>query len=289
MGLRMKNNLQKICILGAVFFLVLSFSINTAYGNSTAENRNKQYKQLINTTDGIIATLRMKEPVTENNLKSLENQFEKVFPNEGNLLGEIQALNASTLNEGKKASVGQIKEIRKQIIKLGEESDEVGLSFIYRYSVFLILAVSFGLAILVNMVSRTVVDWEEVNRVRQKQSDLQDELKKARKESDSKKVHKLQKKQQEFMQQHMGTMFSPMKTMIIIIIPFIIVFQLLNSTYGGWVVAWLPFKLPWPNIGFFLFDRFFNGPTVSLGFFGWYLLAYFGFSQLWRKILVPSQ
>lgn len=285
----MKNNLQKICILSIVFFLALSFSLNTAYGNSSTEDRNKQYRELVNTTDGIIASLRMKETVTENNLEKLENQFKNVFPNESGLLGEIQALEASSLNEDKKSGVEEIKEIRKQIIELGEESDEVRLSFIYRYSVFLILGVSFGLAIVVNMVSRIFVDWEEVNKVRQKQSDLQDELKKARKEGDSKKAHKLQKKQQEFMQQHMGTMFSPMKTMIIIIIPFIIVFQLLSSTYGGWVVAWLPFKLPWPNIGFFMFARFFKGPTVSLGFFGWYLLSYFGFSQLWRKILVPSQ
>ncbi len=198
-------------------------------------------------------------------------------------------ISPSYMGKSDETMVKEAKELRKSIkAKAGEEKG-IKLSFIYEHSVLVILGVSLSLSIIVSLVSRTVVDWEKVNRVQDKQKELQDKLKEARKANDTKKAHKIQEKQQEFMQQHMGTMFSPMKTMIIILIPFIIVFQLLSSTYGGWAVAWLPFRLPWPDIGFLMFDRFFKGPVASLGFFGWYMLSYFGFSQVMRKILVPNQ
>lgn len=223
-------------------------------------------------------------------LKDSEENYNHVLVGEnGELVVYDRKISPSYMGKSDETIVRNCKDLRKSIKTKASEGKDLELSFIYEYSVLIILGVSISLSIIVSLVSRTVVDWEKVNRVQDKQSELQDKLKEARKENDTKKAHKIQEKQQEFMQQHMGTMFSPMKTMIIIIIPFIIVFQLLSSTYGGWAVAWLPFRLPWPDIGFIMFDRFFKGPVASLGFFGWYMLSYFGFSQVMRKILVPNQ
>ena len=198
-------------------------------------------------------------------------------------------ISPSYMGKSDETMIKNCKELRKDIKAKASEDRGIELSFIYDHAIWIILGVSISLSLIVSLISRTVVDWEKVNRVQDKQKEIQNKLKEARNANDSKKAHKIQKKQQEFMQQHMGTMFSPMKTMIIILIPFIIVFQLLSSTYGGWVVAWMPFRMPWPDIGFLMFDRFFNGPVASLGFFGWYMLSYFGFSQVMRKIFVPNQ
>ncbi len=285
---RMKSmkNYRKIIIISILAFMIVGLSAGAVSGQSEYENEEKQYRKLLKTVDGIIRTVRLKNDVTENGIIRLENNYETVFEEEFDR--QNYNLSPSSLNGEKTDGVEKMTQVKKDIIEKAE-SEGIELSFIYNYSILIILGVSLGLAITVNFISRTVVDWDEVNRVRDKQSEIQDKLKKAKKENDSKKAHKLQKKQQEFMQQHMGTMFSPMKTMLIIIIPFIIVFQLLSSTYGGWVVAWLPFKLPWPDINFLMFSRFFKGPAVSLGFFGWYLLSYFGLSQICRKIIVPGQ
>ncbi len=278
----MLKKYRKIATIAILTFLLVGLSGVMASAQSSSPEKEEQYRELLSSVDGVIRTIRLNNEVTENKTDRLEEQYENVF-------GEsLDTPTLSVLNGDKEEGIKEMKELRSNIEEKGE-AEGLEVSFIYNYSILIILGVSFGLAITVNMISRKFVNWEEVNRVRNKQSELQDKLKKAKKENDSKKAHKLEKEQQEFMQQHMGTMFSPMKTMLIIIVPFIIVFQLLSSTYGGWVVAWLPFRLPWPDIGFLMFDRFFKGPVVSLGFFGWYLMAYFGFSQIWRKILVPSQ
>lgn len=277
----MNNKLKKTLILGVLAVLVLACFSGTAKAASNGKDKNEDYKKLLSTTDSIIRSVRLGGKITENRIDILENQYKNVFGTTREAYSDIQDIEPSDI------TVEEVKKIREEIVNQADDSG-VGLSFVYKFDVLIILGVSFTLAVVVNMISRTVVDWKEVNKVRDKQSELQDELKKAKKENDTKKVHKLEKEQQQFMQEHMGTMFSPMKTMLIIIIPFIIVFQILSSTYGGWAVAWLPFNLPWPDIGFFIFDRFFSGTVASLGFFGWYLLSYFGFSQLWRKILVPN-
>lgn len=282
----MKSNIQRLSVILLISVAVLGLSFNLAYADSNQVDRNKEYKNLIQSTDGAIRSIRLNGEITENKLLSLENRYDSVFPNvDSELSNDIESIldsNPSNLQ------VDNIRNLRKMIVNLGE-SEEIELPFVYKHAIFVILGITFGLGFVVNMISRTVVDWESVNRVKRKQSEIKDNLKEAKKKGDKKEVHKLQKKQQNFMQEHMSTMFSPMKTMLIIIIPFIIVFSLLRSTYSGWVVAWLPFNFPWPKIGLPLLNRFFKGTMAGLGFFGWYLLSYFGFSQIWRKLLVPSE
>ncbi len=285
----MENKMWKYLVVTFSVLLIVGFSAPIVRSETNEVDRNEEYKMLLNSIDGIIRTVRLGNTVSQESLDALESQFNLVFPDEGNdIRSRIANLSPEVL-QGEEG-VEELKGIRDGITSLADETGEVGLSFIYEYSMFVILGVSLGLAVVVNLISRTVVDWESVNRVKQKQSDLKDELEKAKEEGDQKKVHKLQKKQQNFMKEHAGTMFSPMKSMLIIFIPFIIVFNLLRTTYGdiGWVVAWMPFRLPWPQIDFFMLGQFFKGPVAALGFFGWYMLSYFGFSQILRKLLVPN-
>lgn len=277
----MDKNVKVLCIIGLVSVLLLGFTIDKVQAAPDSEERQKDFRNLLNSVDGLIRTVRLGGEITENRINVLENRYQQAFSTGGSVdvSDRIQEMSQAT----DEITLSQLKNLRQDIRELGE------LSPLYEYSLFVILAVSLGLAFTVNMISRVFVDWEEVNRVRQKQSELQDKVKEAKKENDSKRAHKLQKEQQEFMQEHMGTMFSPMKTMLIIIIPFFIVFNVLNGIYQGWVVAWVPFKFPWLDINFPLLNRFFDGPFVCFGFFGWYLFSYFGLSQLFRKILIPSQ
>ncbi|KXB08233.1 hypothetical protein AKJ55_01260 [candidate division MSBL1 archaeon SCGC-AAA382M17] len=285
----MRTKIKGVLVLGAALLLVISFSFGTARANSSQEDGEGDYKELLNTIDGAIRSLRLEGSVTENHISRIENNYLSAFPSEArsSSLGmEIQSFFDQNPEDLGKSD---FRGLRKDVEDLASEWEGIGLSFLYEHAVFVIFGISFFLAILVNTISRTVVNWEEVNEAKRKQSELQEDLKKARREKDMKKVHKLQNEQQKFMQEHMGTMMSPMKTMLIIFIPFIIIFNVMSGIYSGWVVAWLPFNLLWPDIGLPLLSRFFRGTVASMGFFSWYLLTYFGLSQIWRKILVPSQ
>ncbi len=281
----MEKNFEIIGIICLVSVLLLGFTANTVRAAPDSEDRQESFRSLVNSVDGLIRTIRMGNEVTENRIGALKNRYENVLPTGGG--GEAYDIIEDMEQNPSQITVHQLKTLRQAIIGEGK-NEGLELSFLYKHSIFVILAVSMGLAFTVNMISRVFVNWEEVNKVKEKQSELQDKVKEAKKENDTKKARKLEKKQQEFMQENMGTLFSPMKTMLIIIIPFIIVFSLLNSTYQGWVVAWVPFKFPWLDIGLPLLNRFFKGSFVCFGFFGWYIFSYFGLSQLLRKILVPS-
>lgn len=279
------NNLYKFLIVGLLSVLLIGFSFGSVSSSSNQGNAGGEYtyRDVLNSADGVIRLLRLGEEISESKMDSLENKCLVVFSNQDDEVEDY----FSQLPNHSDLKVEDARDLRNKIEEWGNTAG-FELSSVYKYSIFIVLCVSFTLAIVVNLISRTVVDWKKVNEVKEKQSDMQDELKRAREENDRKKMYKLQNRLQEFRQEHMGVMLSPMKTMLIIIIPFMLVFSILNSTYGNWVVAWLPFTLPWPDINLPLISRFLSGSTPSFGFFGWYILSYFGFSQIWRNILVPD-
>ncbi|KXB04479.1 hypothetical protein AKJ48_02400 [candidate division MSBL1 archaeon SCGC-AAA261O19] len=287
------NDFSKLA-LGITIVILLTSTFTGTVNAQGSEREN--YKNLLNTIDGAIRTFRLRgENSASMALKVAENQyghFKSLYENtiryDSRLSNLDNDINAKFDSLQQSPSVDGIRDLRGMVSEMANGLG-VELSFLYKYAFIIILFVSLVLAFSVNMVSRTIVDWEKVNKVKRKSEELKNKLKKARREGKSKKVHKLMKEQQEFTKKHMGVLFSPMKTMLIIIIPFIIIFQLLSSTYGGWVVAWMPVNLPWPNLNIPLLSRFFPGTVASLSFFGWYLLSYFGFSMTLRRFLIPSK
>ncbi len=278
----MNKKFQKISIVAIISLVALGFLTTSASAEASQEITNENYKELLKSTDQIIKRIRLGREISDNEISNLAEEAGMIFP-DSSISEEINALQGSSETE-----VDQVKNIR---IDMTEQAKKEGLElpFTHKYALFILLGISFSLSIVVNVINRVTVDWEEMNRVKERQSEIQDELKKAREENDMKKANKLEQKQQEFMQEHMGVMFSPLKSMIFIFIPFIIVFNIMSSMYSGWIVAWLPFKFPWPDIGFPLLSRFFKGSMTGLGFFGWYILSYFGFAQIMRKILIPNR
>ncbi|KXB06579.1 hypothetical protein AKJ52_02005 [candidate division MSBL1 archaeon SCGC-AAA382C18] len=269
----------KIAFIAVASVLAIGLFASSTSASSSQEFTDDNYKQVLSDADQIIKRIRLDKEITENALNSWAERCEVAFPD---VATNIRDLNPSEI------TVEEVKTIRKNIVDKGN-SQGFELPFTHKYALFILLGISFSLAITVNTINRVMVDWDEMNRVREKQSELKDEISEARDEGDMKKANKLQQEQQEFMQENMGVMFSPIKSMIFIFIPFIIVFNIMSSMYSGWIVAWLPFKLPWIDIGFPLLNRFFKGDMAGLGFFGWYIMSYFGFTQIWRKILIPNR
>lgn len=279
----MKRKHRYLLAFGLISVLIVGLVPTVTRAQADVQNPNEQYKELLNGIDDMIRSRRLGREVSTGKVENVEILYNSIFSSDGEVQGLFTEIKSSS-----EPDVDVIRDLR-ELVAGKAESQGYELPFLYENAIFIILGITIGLAITVNMISRTMVDWEEVNQMKKKQEELKDKLEKAKEENDTKRVHKLQQKNQQFMQENMGTMMSPMKTMLIIFIPFIIVLNLLSSTYSGWVVAWLPFKLPWPDIDFFLLSRFFSGDVAGLGYFGWYILSYFGLSQIFRKVLVPSR
>jgi uncharacterized membrane protein (DUF106 family) len=274
--------MRKILMI-IVLIALLNASFAVAAAQETArDNRDTVWKVLKN-IDGSIVSLRkgdtggatnaLRSALEEyNNIKSsvenvddnLDNKIEQAFnqlyysPNEG----DIRALRAD--------------------VSIAASKIGASVSFVYEHAMFFILAIAVVFSLIITLITKRVVDWPKVKQMRKEVDDWRKQLLEAQRRKDFKRLYKLQQDQKRIMGLQGQVMMASFKPAIFYIIPYFLLWMWLGSLYSGWIVAWLPFNLPWPSFGFWPF----LGTCVSLGFAGWFLLSYFGFSSIWRKLLI---
>lgn len=147
---------------------------------------------------------------------------------------------------------------------------------LYAYSLFIVLGISVIVSLLITLLTKRLVNWEFVRDAKAKTSEFQKELYEAKSKKDVKQLHKIQQRQAEITKLQ-GKMFSQtLKPTIIYMIPMMLLWYMLIGAYGGWAIAWLPFRIDLPIFG----------PLVAFGVGWWYFITYLGFSQIFRKILI---
>ena len=146
----------------------------------------------------------------------------------------------------------------------------------YAHATLLVLLISLLFSLLVTLLTRRMVDWEKMKRIRREVAAWQAELREAQKKKDLKKVHKMMAEQGRILSLQGEMMRESFRPTLVYLFPWLLLWALLSRLYLGWVMAWLPFSLPLP----------FFGEWSSCGFVGWLFITYFAFSHLWRRILI---
>lgn len=153
----------------------------------------------------------------------------------------------------------------------------VSLPFIYAHAIFVVLGIGVIVSLLITLLNKRLVNWERIKQIKARISEFQKEFRDAQSKRDMKRVHKLQQQQKEILSLQGKIMSETMlRPMLFYIVPMILVWYLMLSVYGGWVIAWLPFRLDLP----------FFGSWVACGLISWYMITYFGFSSIFRKLLI---
>lgn len=279
-----------------VFFTAISLSLILVIGsvglinaNEAPEEKIEQYKNLLRGIDGAIRNSRFDEN-PQNSLEESEKLYTDLI--EGIELDQdlereheyiLDKFN-DLINRGENAESDDIRELRGNIMDIAD-SLNINLPFHFRYSILIIAGLSILLSFGVSILNRVTVDWKKVNASKARMKEWQNKLRKAQNEGKDKEIRKLKRQQSQLMSEQKTVMFSVLKPMLLYMIPFILFWWIMDGIFGGWVVAWVPFNLPWPNLGIALF----SGTVASMGFVGWYLLSYFGFSQIWRRFLIPER
>jgi len=150
------------------------------------------------------------------------------------------------------------------------------ISVIYEHAIFFILAIAIVFSLIITLITKRVVDWPKVKQIKKETDDYRKQLLEAQRKKDMKRLYKLQQDQKRIMGLQGQVMMASLKPAIFYIVPYFLLWTWLGGLYSGWVVAWLPFSLPLPYFG----------TMVSFGFLPWFLLSYFGFSSIWRKLLI---
>ncbi len=129
-------------------------------------------------------------------------------------------------------------------------------------STVFVMVLSAAISILVSTVNRMVIDVEKFKEYRREVNEFMKDLD-AAKESDERRLEtRLKRRQKKITQLQSWMMKQQLKLMVIFMVPFGILFPILNEVFSGLVIAYSPVTLPFiPR---------------EMGFFHWYLICSFG-------------
>ena len=273
--------MRRVLIHPLIAVLLLA-SLAAVVGAEGTEDEQETYRELLQTVDSSIVFLRQggnpswdlsRARMLYDNLVAGEN-FEN-RPRLAELNNNIDNGFATLIAHGDGVQEKDIRALRSDISLMASKLG-VGLSPIFEHALFVIPGIAALVALLSTLASRRAVNWELLRQIKAEVSAFQKELRDARSKRDMKRMHKLQRDQKRIMALQGQMMKESFKSMIFYTAPFFIIWFTLTGVYGGWVVAWLPFRLDLP----------FHGQWVSCGFLSWFIITNSGFSQIWRKLLI---
>lgn len=265
----MKKEMIVLLIVAALSLSILSTGSVRAQG----ENTQATVTMLVRTLDTSISSLKKGD---NDGAKSLIGQASDEY--DSNISSSVELHDNSLNNKIKNAfSLLEVNAVEENIFALRADILKVAsLSPLYAYSLFIVLGVSVVVSLLATLLNKRMVNWNLVRKNKAEIAKYQKELREAMSKRDMKEVHKLQQRRGE-MSKLQGEMFSQtFKPTIVYLIPMMFIYLLLFNFYSGWVVAWLPFSIDIP----------FLGRLVAFGVGLWYFITSFGFSQIFRKIMI---
>ena len=244
---------------------------------TTAENRDIVWK-VLNGIDGSIHAIRKGDSTgAKNYLSSAATLYiDNISPGVQNVDSALDNRITQSFNSlYSSPSEDGIRTLRADV-SLAASKIGASVSIAYGYAMFVILAIAVVFSLVITLITKRVVDWPKVKAARKEMDDWRKQMLDAQRKKDMKRLYKLQQDQKRIMGLQGQMMMSSFKPAIFYIVPYFILWIWLSGLYKGWVVAWLPFSLPLPYFG----------TMISLGFLSWFLISYFGFSQIWRKLLI---
>lgn len=268
---------RRIFVVSFIVGLLLCAGFTTASAQRVAEGDQETLWHLLNKIDSSIIALRRGDSAGAQAalgeafalyMDISENKFEN-----DNVLLELDNYIKQAFQWSPREN--NIRTLRADISRMAGKLGIV-LPSIYERAIFFILLLAVIFSLVITLITKKVVNWAKVRQVRAEVDAWRKELLDAQRKKDMKRIYKLQQDQKRIYGLQGQMMMETFKPAIIYIVPYFIFWYWLSSLYKGWVVAWLPFSLPLP----------FYGLWASCGFLSWFLVSYFGFSSIWRKLLI---
>lgn len=255
--------------------LSASFAVVTA--QQAEEEERDIVRNVLNKIDSSIIALRKgNTDGAASALESAMGEYNKISPSVENVDDNLDR----KINQDFSQLMGSPDEdgIRSLRADVSRAAGIIGasVSVIYEHAMLVILAIAVLFSLIITLITKRVVDWKKVKQIKKEVEDWRKQLLEAQRKKDMKRLYKLQQDQKRVLGLQGQMMMSSLKPAIFYIIPYILLWSWLSGLYSGWVIAWLPFTLPLPYFG----------TMVSFGFLPWFLLSYFGFSSIWRKLLI---
>ncbi len=267
-----------------VFLLMAAFLapvIGAGLVQAQGEDSQTALKKMLNDFDTSITCLRRRDIDDAKELisdaRSNYNENFSVENDKPDLHSEITQAFDSLSENLSQADEENVFALRAKVSQAASLKG-VSLSPLYAHSMFIILGITAVASLIITLLTKRLVNWDQVRESKAKISEYLKELRAAQSKRDMKQIHKLQQRQAEIRKLQGQVFGATLKPTIIYIIPMILLFYTLTGMYSGWVVAWSPFNISIPILA--------PEGLVAFGVGWWYILTYLGFSQIFRKILI---
>ncbi len=245
------------------------------------EEKNRDYKNLLNNIDHTIASMRLGDDAS-GYLNSAEGNYESIvsgrtFEN-GSDLQELHKEIENTFSSlrGGGVSIIELFDLRSNASEMAV-SLGASIPLAFHFPPLIVLMFSISLAFLATLLCRLKVDWEELTKVKDSFDEWKKRMMEAKRKK-GKKKRKLELKDEERREKQLKIWKISIKQAVFYLAPFFLLLPLISLVYGEWIIAWLPFN--WFTSGFL------KAIGVSLGSIGWFAFTYFVFAWIWRDILV---
>lgn len=170
---------------------------------------------------------------------------------------------------------GNCHKLRREVLK-GLASEGHSLPFVYAHATCLTLLVSVLAGFLYACLLKKSTNWERVREIRSKLDDFDRRFRDAKRRKDFKELHKLTQEAVQLMPLRSELMLIQTRPSLLFLPFWFGLYLLLNMTYSGWVIAWLPFGITLPFWGYW----------TSCGTLSWMFLSFSAFSSFWKVLIV---
>jgi uncharacterized membrane protein (DUF106 family) len=266
----------KIKCLVVIAMLILLVSV--AASPIQAQDNQRKLEDIVRALDSAVVENRKgNREAAIQSIQSAKTIYENIFSADVDNATDNKIRDAFTSVIANPAE-GNILALKADILAAVGELG-VFISPLHAYSLFFILLLSMGVSFFVTLVNKRTVNWELVRSHKAKISEFMKEYRDAMRKQDRKRMHKLEERRREIQRLQGELMSQQLKPTLYYIIPLMLIWMfVLGPVFGGWVVAWLPFRIDLPIYG----------PLVAFGPGWWYIITFFGFSTIFRALMIPE-
>ena len=112
-------------------------------------------------------------------------------------------------------------------------------------SMFVILAISLALGLVMSLLSRRSMDLKAYRRMMIESQRVRQEMMAATRSGNQRRIDKAQRRQQQLMAEQSKMSMSRMKSTMFFTLPLILFWPTLSGFFKGLTVAYFPFDAPW--------------------------------------------
>lgn len=248
------------------------------------DDGNEEYRDLVNDLDKAKEAERIGKS-SSSSIRNISNGYRSLVSGEDfENASKLDNLNRRIHNQlmmisvRENISADQVEDLRSDVIEMG---DELGFEsgFVFEYSSLIVLLFSISLSFLGTVALLKFLDWDRLKEAEDNVEKWREKIRESL--GDRKKEKKLDREKEKWKGENNKIWIFSFKQAFVYLALFLVGLAWLSFVYGDWLVVWVPFN--------WITSSLTESIGIAFGCLGWFGISFFGFSFLFRSILISDE